>query len=75
MVSAGKKIEMKKITWCKVFGHKWIPVFVIGWFGNKEVKFIAAECINCKKGLDDLYKTIAKMDDCPVNSYNEKYYD
>jgi hypothetical protein len=63
-----------KIYWCKIIGHRWIPIFIIGWFGYEKVKFIATECKRCGKGKDDIYNTIAKMSKCPVNSYNEKYF-
>jgi len=63
-----------KIDWCKILGHKWIPVYIIGWFGYEKVKFIATECKRCGKGETDLRETIAKMSKCPVNSYSEKYY-
>lgn len=63
-----------KINRCNFLGHKWIPVYIIGWFGYERVKFIAAECKRCGKGKEDLYTTIGKMSKCPVNSYSEKYY-
>ena len=62
-----------KIDWCKILGHKWIPVYIIGWFGYEKVKFIGAECKRCGKGETDLRETISKMSKCPVNSYSEKY--
>jgi hypothetical protein len=63
-----------KIDWCKILGHKWIPVYVIGYFKNTRVKFIGSECKRCNYGENDLRETIARMDNCPVNSYSEKYY-
>lgn len=63
-----------KIDLCKIFGHKWIPVYIIGRFNNTKVKFIGTECKRCKYGETDLRKTIAKMHSCPVNTYSEKYY-
>lgn len=63
-----------KIDWCKILGHKWIPVYIIGYFENVKVKFIAAECKRCRCGENDLRNTITKMNSCPVNCYNEKYY-
>jgi len=65
---------MKKINWCKILRHKWIPVYIIGFFNKKEVRFIAAECKRCKKGEDDLRNAILKMTNCEVASYSEKYY-
>lgn len=65
---------MKNVNWCKILGHKWIPVFVHGYFGKKEVKFIAAECKRCGFGKDALKKTIYQMDNNLVCSYNEKHY-
>lgn len=63
-----------KIDWCRILGHKWIPVYITGYFGHEKVKFIATECKRCRKGDNDLIKTIAKMSNCPVNSYSEKHY-
>ena len=65
---------MKKINWCKILGHKWVPIYTIGWFADKKVKFIGCECKRCNYGEDDLRETIAKMHSCHVNSYDEKYY-
>jgi hypothetical protein len=63
-----------KIDWCKILGHRWIPVYVIGYFEDVKVRFIAVECKRCNYGGNDLRQTVFKMSNCPVNSYNEKYY-
>lgn len=63
-----------KIDWCKLLGHKWIPVYVIGYFGKNKVKFLATECKRCDEGEKDLRDTINKMDNCIVCSYDKKYY-
>jgi hypothetical protein len=63
-----------KINWCKILGHKWIPVYIIGTFSKTKVKFIGAECKRCKFGDDDLTKTIYLMDRIHVSSYSEKHY-
>jgi len=65
---------MKKINWCKILGHKWIPVFIRGYYGKKEVKFIGAECKRCILGEDDLRIAIEKMENNIICSYSEKYY-
>lgn len=62
------------INWCKILGHKWVPVYIIGYFGKIKVKFIGAECERCDFGEDDLGDTLEKMSSNPVNTYNEKYY-
>lgn len=64
------------INWCKLLGHKWVAVFIIGWFKGEKVKFIATECERCKFGFDDLRNTIGKMDNCvnAVHTYSEQYY-
>lgn len=63
-----------KINLCNFVGHKWIPVYIIGYFGNVKTKFIGAECKRCGYGHNDLLETVSKMDRCPVNTYTEKYY-
>lgn len=63
-----------ELDWCKILGHKWIPVYIIGYFENVRVKFIATQCKRCNYGEKDLRQTISKMISCPVNSYKEKHY-
>lgn len=63
-----------RINWCKILGHRWIPIYIIGYFGAIKVNFIGAECSRCNKGDDDLRETVSKMNDCHVCSHNEKYY-
>jgi len=65
---------MIKINWCKILGHKWVPIFIRGFYVDKEVKFIGTECIRCKFGKNDLMVAIKKMDNNIVCSYTEKYY-
>lgn len=64
-----------KINWCKILGHKWIPVYIAGYFGDKKVKFIGTYCKRCGYGEEDLRDVVNKMDNCPINTYNEKYYE
>ena len=63
-----------KIDWCKMLGHKWVPVYIIGWFADNKVKFIATECKRCKIGNEDILKLIRVLDPCTICSYSEKYY-
>jgi hypothetical protein len=63
-----------KINWCKIIGHKWIPVYIKGEIGGKKIKFIGVKCGRCGKGYDDLLDVVNKLDSCEYNTYNEKYY-
>ena len=63
-----------KVNWCKILGHKWIPIFIRGYYGKKEVKFIATVCKKCKLGEEDLKIAITKMDNNIICSYSEEYY-
>ena len=63
-----------KVNWCKILGHKFVPVFLIGYYGKIKVKFIGTECSRCNFGADDLSDTIHKMDNNLVCSYDEEYY-
>lgn len=65
---------MEKLNWCKILGHKWIPIYIVGWFGYEKVKFVGSECKRCNYGSADLRNTIGKMSKCVVQTYNEKYY-
>jgi hypothetical protein len=65
---------MKKNNKCRLFGHKWQPIFIKGRYSNIEVKFIACRCKRCDKGHDDILDSIEKQTVNEYNTYNEKYY-
>ena len=62
------------MNWCRIFGHKWIPVYVKGIYRNISVEFIACYCDRCDKGYDELLDTIQKQTPNQYNTYNEKYF-
>lgn len=63
-----------KIDYCKLLGHKWIPVYIIGCILGKEVRFIATECKRCKVGKEESLNILKILDSYSVCSYNEKYF-
>lgn len=65
---------MKTLDLCKLLGHKWTPVYVVGWFGYEKINFVGSECKRCGYGSADLKNTIKKMSKCIIQTYNEKYY-
>ena len=64
-----------KIDWCKILGHRFVPIFVKGWFSKEEVKFIATVCSRCDLGEDELRDTVKKMRSHEFCTYSEKYWD
>lgn len=65
-----------KINWCKILGHKWIPIFIIAFIDGVKLKFVACECKRCNLGDKDLQDFLDEIDDDKRNvcSYSEKYY-
>lgn len=64
-----------KLNKCKIFGHKWKPVFIRGFYGKTEIKIIGAYCVRCRKGYDELMDMIVKQDKSVYGTYSEKYFD
>jgi len=62
-----------KTNWCKILGHRWVPVYIIGFIKEKETKLIGTECKRCGFGEKDLLDAIEKMD-AKICSYSKKYY-
>ena len=60
---------------CKLFGHKWNPVFIKAEYNGKVVRFIACYCSRCMKG----YKEAMDINNTGKNrrfgTYAEKYFD
>lgn len=68
-----------KLNWmCKIFGHKWRPVYISGWVTHitytNYVKFIGCECSRCLYGNSNLLDMIGKMKAIKMNTYNKKYF-
>ena len=59
---------------CKLFGHKWIPVYIKGYYGDIEVKFIACQCYRCRLGNVELLDVIRKQTMRVYNTYEESYF-
>ncbi len=60
---------------CKLFGHKWRPVYLKGDINGKRIKFISCYCSRCDKGhleTIDLQSAIANLQ---IGTYNESIYD
>lgn len=59
---------------CKLFNHKWLPVYIKGDYNGKTIKFIGCYCERCFKG----HKEILEIDKVATNhkygTYNEKYF-
>lgn len=64
-----------KIDKCKLFGHKWTPIFIKGKYNNKTVKFIGCFCGRCRKGHDEILEVNELAIDREFGTYNEKYFD
>ena len=54
---------------CKIFGHKWVPVFI----GGKNFDFIGTFCKRCHFGKEDLtdYVFLINHD---YGTYSQKYW-
>lgn len=63
-----------EIDWCKIFGHKWEPMFIKGRYSNIEVKFIACRCKRCDMGHDEALDAVVKQTVNEYNTYSEKYF-
>lgn len=64
-----------KIDKCKLFGHKWIPVFIKGEYNGRTVKFIACFCDRCNKGYDEVHQITASAINKEFGTYSENYFD
>ncbi len=60
---------------CKVFGHKWKPVFIKAEYNGKVVKFISCYCSRCFKGYNESLEINKIGKDRRFGTYSEKYFD
>lgn len=66
---------MFKINKCKLFGHKWEPVFIKGDYNGQTVMFIGCYCLRCEKGFDEVHKISEAAENRQLATYSEKYFD
>jgi hypothetical protein len=64
-----------KIDKCKLFGHKWYPCYVRGYYGGTQIKFIGVYCQRCRKGHDELLDAIKKQTISVYGTHSEEYFD
>ena len=64
-----------KIDKCKLFGHKWTPLFIKGKYNGKVIKFIACFCQRCNKGYNEVHDINEAAIDREFGTYSEKYFD
>ena len=60
---------------CKIFGHKWTPVFIKAEYNGEVVRFIACQCERCNKGYDGAHKINQVGKNRRFGTYSEKYFD
>lgn len=64
-----------KVNICKLFGHKWTPVYIKGEYNGKMVKFISCYCSRCGYGENEVYE----INDTAINrvfgTYSKKFFD
>jgi len=63
-----------KIDKCKLFGHKWTPVFIKGKYNGEVVKFISCFCDRCGKGYDEVHNINKVAENREFGTYSEKYF-
>lgn len=60
---------------CRMFGHKFIHIYISGTIKKKKIQFIGAYCNRCNFGFNDLLDFVMnKLDNCDTCSYNPDYY-
>ncbi len=64
-----------KVDKCKLFGHKWMPVYIKGDYNGKTVKFIACYCDRCRKGYNEAQDINQSAENREYGTYSEKYFD
>jgi len=64
-----------KMDKCKLFGHKWMPLFIKGEYNGKTIKFIACYCKRCQKGYNEVININEVAENKEFGTYNEKYFD
>ena len=64
-----------KIDKCKLFGHKWTPVFIKGEYNGQMIKFIACFCGRCRKGYGEVHEIVGAAKNRQFAEYSEKYFD
>jgi len=60
---------------CKIFGHKWEPVFIKAKYNGEVVRFIACYCSRCNKGHDGAKDINEIGKERRFGTYSEKYFD
>ena len=60
---------------CKLWGHKWLPVYIKGEYNGTVVKFIACYCSRCRKGHDESLDITLAAKNREYGTYNEKYFE
>jgi len=63
-----------KINKCKLFGHKWVPVFIKGEYNGKFIKFIACYCDRCNKGYNEVFGINEVAINREFGTYSEEYF-
>lgn len=58
-----------RIDWCKLIGHKWVPVYI----GNGEWKIIMTFCERCYFGHDEA-KHFSETNKTKFATYDVKYF-
>lgn len=64
----------KNNKWCRFWGHKWIPIYIGGYFNKKKTKIISCYCVRCRKGHDEISKFIDAQSENLYNTWSEKYF-
>ncbi len=65
---------MKEPLKCRLFGHKWVPVFIKGNYNGKTIKFIACFCSRCNKGYNELGEINDVAENAEYGTYSESYF-
>lgn len=67
------ELNMKLNRKCRWFGHKWNVAFISGKVSDRRLKFIGAYCSRCRKGYNELIKTVDNIETVYA-TYSEKYF-
>ena len=63
-----------KIDWCKVWGHKYRPVFREGYIKGEHIKVITCFCDRCGFGREEDSAFGKKVNPEIMGTYQEKYF-
>ena len=66
---------MKIPRLCKLFGHRWRPVYISGKYHDIKVRFIGAYCERCRKGYDEIVDANKKMTEYIYGTYSSDFWD